>query len=204
MEVARRILERAAGKRNLIWDWNGTFLDDLDCVVRIINRHLLERDLPLVDIERHRALFGFPIIKYYERLGFDFSRESFQDLSHKFVEDFIVEARSLRLHPESLFVAREHRGQGGRQAVLSASDQMSLDELVSHYGVADIFDHVCGLQDREARCKIDRGRELLEMTGWKPSETLLIGDTSHDREVAEALGLEVFLVPFGHQTVHLV
>jgi len=51
----------------VIGDWNGTHFDDVDLVVEVALQH--------------QELFGFPVCGYYERVGFDLERESFEDLS---------------------------------------------------------------------------------------------------------------------------
>ena len=55
----------------VIWDFNGTILDDVDLVVRSVNGQLARRDLPSLTIERYRDIFGFPVADYYRRIGLD-------------------------------------------------------------------------------------------------------------------------------------
>ena len=58
---------------HLIWDFNGTILQDMDLGIRCTNTMLTERGLPVIpSVEAYREIFGFPIDEYYRRLGFDF------------------------------------------------------------------------------------------------------------------------------------
>ncbi len=59
----------------LIWDWNGTLLDDVtlcnDCLNQLLEAHGYPQRY---DRAGYRELFGFPIEDYYRCAGFDFSR----------------------------------------------------------------------------------------------------------------------------------
>jgi phosphoglycolate phosphatase len=62
--------------RHIVWDWNGTLLDDLDYSIGVMNTLLARRALPLLDRARYHALFDFPVRDYYYRLGFDQASDS--------------------------------------------------------------------------------------------------------------------------------
>ena len=49
----------------VVWDWNGTLLDDVELCMESINRLLREHRLPQLDHERYQRVFQFPIIEYY-------------------------------------------------------------------------------------------------------------------------------------------
>jgi len=76
-----------------------------------------------------------------------------------------------------------------------------LHAAIEHFGIADFFEAAYGLAHLEADSKISRGRELLTDHRIRPETTLLIGDTNHDAEVADALGISVVLVAQGHQDI---
>ena len=63
---------------HVIWDWNGTLLDDNWLCVEVMNTLLSSRNLPLLTLERYRDIFDFPVKNYYEKLGFNFKKESFE------------------------------------------------------------------------------------------------------------------------------
>ena len=68
----------------ILWDWNGTLLDDVELCVDALNRLLEKHAYPQrYDRDQYRAIFGFPIEEYYVRAGFDFSRHSFAMLAEE-------------------------------------------------------------------------------------------------------------------------
>ena len=63
--------------KHIVWDWNGTLLDDRWLCIEAINYVLKSRNMPLVSNKDYRNLFCFPVIEYYKKLGFDFTKEPF-------------------------------------------------------------------------------------------------------------------------------
>ena len=82
----------------ILWDWNGTLLDDVELCVDALNRLLAGFGYPQrYDHERYRAIFGFPIEEYYVRAGFDFTKHSFAELAEKYMEDETGELRDFKV-----------------------------------------------------------------------------------------------------------
>ncbi|NLH52247.1 MAG: HAD family hydrolase, partial [Bacteroidales bacterium] len=74
----------------IIWDWNGTLLNDVEYSIQTMNSLLSERGLDLIDYEKYRQWFEFPVIKYYQKLGFDFTRESFEEVGLEFMKRYFA------------------------------------------------------------------------------------------------------------------
>ena len=72
----------------IIWDWNGTILDDALVCKTIANIMLAERGIPtLPDMDAYRAVFGFPIKAYYEKMGYRFGPgdEPYESVADEFI-----------------------------------------------------------------------------------------------------------------------
>ena len=76
----------------------------------------------------------------------------------------------------------------------------ALESGIRHFGIYDHFSGLCGTDNIYAHGKIERGREWIKELGRNPEEVVLIGDTLHDFEVAEAIGAECILLAHGHHT----
>ena len=186
--------------RHIIWDWNGTLLDDIALCVEVNSAIMVDHGLPALTIERYQHLFGFPVEDYYERLGFDFGITPFRALADRYVADYNARALHAALHDGAVEALEAVKAQGKVQSILSAAQEVHVHEMIDHFGLRGHFHHIFGIPHRYASSKIDRGHELIAEAGVPPEETLLIGDTDHDHEVAEALGIDVLLVAAGHQS----
>ena len=56
--------------KNVVWDWNGTLLNDVKVGVNTLNDMLGRRGLPLLSVEDYKEKFGFPVIDFYDRVRY--------------------------------------------------------------------------------------------------------------------------------------
>lgn len=187
------------GKNTILWDWNGTLLDDAQICLDGINILLKNRGIPLLDMVRYREIFTFPVRDYYKAAGFDFEHEPFEVPA----EEFIVQYK--RLLPlaglfHDVYETLQHfRQLGYRQYIVSAMEQHALELSVSERGIRPFFEAVWGIENNLAYSKVHRARELIEKERIDPGMTIMIGDTLHDAEVAQKLGVDIFFITRGHQ-----
>lgn len=186
-------------KKAILWDWNGTLLDDTDICVSCMNRLLEKRELSLLDKNRYREIFTFPVKDYYEKVGFDFQKEAFEIPAMEFIRLYHVHLKEADLFPCVEEVLQTFKNRGFYQAVLSAMEHDSLVASLKDKGVYGFFDSVTGIDDHYAHSKLEMGRKLLSSLDFEPGEILFIGDSLHDLEVAGALGVDCILVANGHQ-----
>jgi len=185
--------------RHIIWDWNGTLNDDVRAAVNAVNLLLLERGLPSVDIARHRATFDFPVRDYYTALGFRLESEDWDLLARRFNEAFHADATS-RLFPGTVPTLTRLAEAGVAMSVLSACEQTQLDAALERSGIRHFLVAVSGLRHRSADSKIATARAHFALVGAEPAHTWIVGDTTHDKEVADAIGCRCLLVGAGYQT----
>lgn len=191
------MIDRISG---IIWDWNGTLLNDMQLCVRTMNELLEKRHLPLLTIDDYREVFSFPVRNYYEKIGFDFSREPFEIPAMEFITRYNEQMGGCSLHLDTLNVLRYFNSVGIKQFVLSAMRQEELESNLKLHGIRKYFEHVSGLNDHYAASKIDNGLRLIAALNLNPDELVLIGDTIHDFEVANELGCRCVLIANGHQS----
>ncbi len=184
----------------IIWDWNGTLLNDLDLCVSTINKLLRKRELPLLDRYSYKEAFSFPVIDYYRSIGFDFQKEDFRIPANEFITLYDTHVKNCPLHSSARKVLDHFKNNGARQFVLSAMKQTMLQQTLQHNGIFHYFEAVAGLKDHYAASKIDRGEQLIKENNIKKEDACIIGDTDHDFEVAKKLGIKCILVADGHQS----
>ena len=185
----------------VLWDWNGTLLNDMDVCIQSMNLMLNRRRLPTIDFETYRNVFTFPVIDYYRAVGIDPGREDFAALSREYHAYYREAAKSASLQPSANDALRLFRENGRRQILLSAGEARALKREVEERGLSDFFEDIIGAGDNQAHGKV--GSALAYFKN-KPlsSDTFLIGDTYHDYEAAAALGCRCLLVRNGHQNLH--
>ena len=184
--------------RHVVWDWNGTLLDDVEYCLELTNRLLIQRHLtPLGGLEEYRERFSFPVKAYYASLGI--GEKDFVEAAHIWMDAYMADEAVCPLQPGAEETVRETEEKGLSQIILSASKQSHLEsQLRSRPGIA------CpcyGIRDIYATEKQSLAQEVLPALGWTPESTVFVGDTLHDAEVAAALGCGCVLVANGHQSL---
>ena len=188
-------------KGTIFWDWNGTLMDDVEFTRSCLNWMLEVHGYPQrYDLAAYRQIFGFPIEEYYIRAGFDFSRHPYPMLAQRFMDHYNagVDRCPVSRHAADTLAALRRRG--WQQSVLSASRRDYLIEQVSARGLQDFFTELLGLADIYGKSKVQLGQTYLQHSRLDPASCVMIGDTQHDAEVAQALGTRCVLYTGGHQS----
>ncbi|MDA3860568.1 MAG: HAD family hydrolase [Melioribacteraceae bacterium] len=186
--------------KHVIWDWNGTLFNDVELCASIMNQLLEEVNLPKISIDEYRDVFTFPVIDYYKALGHDVGEENWQKISHQFINAYEENKYQFKIYSDAQMVLEHIKDLGISQSILSAYKQETLDELVAHFNLSKYFIKLVGLDNIFAASKLDNGIKWMKELGFAKGEVLLVGDTLHDCEVAEAIGADSVLLSLGHQS----
>jgi len=186
--------------KHIIWDWNGTMLDDRWLTIAAMNIVLARRNMAELTEDRYLQLFTFPVIEYYRRLGFDFDKEPFSVSGSEFINEYNARAFEPQLHDGIIDLIAELNENGVSHSILSASSQKILNKLAKHHNINHYFIAVLGQDNHYAYGKIETGKMWINKLDIAPKNTLFIGDTEHDLEVANAIGSHCALLSWGHSS----
>ena len=187
-------------KLSIVWDWNGTIVNDASVFIKIMNDFLSERNLPPITLKQYRSAFVFPVKNYYTKLGFDFSEESFESLSLVFIEKYKKAMFTPPLVKDIKNLLSWLCKRQISQYIVSAQEHSLLTRAVEYYRVGLFFKEVKGINNYQATSKVSIAKELYSASLKQKKEIVLIGDTEHDAEVAKELNINCFLVSYGHCT----
>ena len=182
----------------VIWDFNGTLVDDAMLGIVSANRMLEARGLAVISgIEEYRERFFFPVEEYYRSLGFDFEKEPYKDLAAEWFGAYLAGEPTLMPMEEAAEALETVRSAGMRQIILSASESSLLRRQLDRFGFTDYFDEVIGGDNFLAGGKAETARARM---GENNHRCAMIGDTSHDFETAVAIGATPYLYCGGHES----
>ncbi len=184
----------------IVWDWNGTIIDDVHVCVDIMNELLTEHGLPTIGLKSYRRVFDFPVKEYYRKLGFNFEEVPFEVVGQEFINRYNTRLSGVSLQPGASELMEDLRSAGKMQILVSARNHDALIRDVRDFGLDRYFDEIIGLDNDLARGKKHLVEEFFRVKGIDPKQTLFIGDTVHDCDIAKQLGAHVFLVSNGHHS----
>ena len=186
--------------KHIIWDWNGTLLDDAQACVDAINILLKDHQLSPITRMQYLEVFDFPVRNYYIKLGFDFSKVDWTELALEYHRTYAITSATTRLRKGTRTALTTLRAKGLGMSILSACELKILKRMIRERNILSYFDHIYGLDDLYASSKVDLGHALFSNTGLTKKGALLIGDTTHDYEVAKAMGIPCLMMAGGHQS----
>lgn len=188
--------------KTLIWDFNGTIIDDVDLCLNIENRMLAKRNLPNpVSLKDYKDMFCFPVIDYYYKVGYTFEDETYDEVSVEFNRMYDDEFDTCTLNKGFTEKIREAVGKGYRNVILSASRHDALIDQCRRLNIEQYFEEILGIDNMLAGSKIGMARRWMENSNVRPEDCKFIGDTIHDMETAEALNINDYvLIAAGHQS----
>ena len=186
----------------VLWDWNGTLLDDTQAALDTLNIMLVKRGAKPIAMDFYRDHFAFPCRPFYERIGMPVSDAEWDDLAREY--HAIYSRQEVRLNAEAIAALERVKAAGVRQSIISALRQDLLDQVTRALGVVPYMESVYGTDNLDGASKLDRALELLNrlVATAEGGEAMLphvvmIGDALHDKEVADALGVKCVLCAQG-------
>ncbi|MCC8173203.1 MAG: HAD family hydrolase [Odoribacter sp.] len=186
--------------KNIVWDWNGTLVNDIQKNHTTLNNMLKRRGLKEFTIEEYKQHFTFPVENFYKLANFDFQKESMHEISLDFVNTYDSLDIPTPLTQNAYEILNTLHTAGYKLYILSALRQDFLHQMLKEFGIAHFFSTACGSDNIYATSKIARGQKMVNECGINPAETLMIGDTVHDAEVAHSLGFDCILYTGGHNS----
>lgn len=183
-------------RTHLVWDWNGTLLNDLSLVVACTNAAFTSVGGPTVTEDEHRVRFRRPVAEYYaDVLGRAVDAEQFGQLDRIFHDAYRSGLTTCELAADARTAMRAWPGD---QSLLSMWFHDELVPTVHRFGLTGHFRRVDGLRgtvggDRKAE---SLQKHLAEL-GVDGGSVVLIGDSIDDADAATAVGARAVLYTGG-------
>ncbi len=182
----------------IIWDWNGTLLNDIGASLASVNDMLAQRGREPIDIDYYKECIGVPIIRFYEKV-FDMEKEDYNVIIKQYNEGYLYHLKDIGLTDGAVEALEYFKNNGVKQVIVSSSNNEQLCMNAQKYGVFEYFDAILGAGDYFAGSKIERAEAYLYENKAQKEEILVIGDLEHDAEMADTLGADCILLTSGHE-----
>lgn len=182
----------------IIWDWNGTLLNDIGASLASVNDMLTQRGREPIDIDYYKECIGVPIIRFYEKV-FDMEKEDYSIIIKQYNEGYLYHLKDIGLTDGAIEALEHFKNNGVNQIIVSSSNNEQLCMNAKKYGVYRYFDAILGAGDYFAGSKIERAEAYLCEKKAQKGEVLVIGDLEHDAEMANTLGADCILLTSGHE-----
>lgn len=184
----------------VVWDWNGTLLNDLSASLNSVNDMLDMRGMEHISTDFYKECICTPIKGFYDRV-FDMDNEDYSVIIKQYNEGYLNHLDSCSLTDGATDALEHFRSCGTRQIIVSSSNNSQLVANAEKYGVTQYFDAILGAGDYFAGSKIERAADYLAKNNPENGRILVVGDLAHDAEMAKKLGADCVLLTSGHEHI---
>ncbi|MEU6934705.1 HAD hydrolase-like protein [Streptomyces sp. NPDC046385] len=186
--------------KHLVWDWNGTLLDDIGAVIGATNAAFAELGLDQITLEQYRELYTVPVPKFYERLmGRLPTDDEWVVMDGAFHRHYWQRAENCGLTAGAAELLAQRQASGFTQSLLSLAPHEELIPLVRRHGIAERFLRVDGRPDPSSKDGKSGHmvRHLAALEGVPAERVVVIGDAADDAVAALYVGARAVLYTGG-------
>lgn len=192
-------MQERAQIAHVIWDWNGTLINDSHYSWQVFCSVSRWAGVPELSFDRFQRVYQHPVEEMYRAAGFRITPESFEEIAAFWHDEYTARVHELSLFTDTQEAITIAKSRGITQHIVSALPHTILTANVARQNIATEFASVTGLSDLSGRSKVANAQALVASLEHDPKEILVIGDSSHDAEVALSLGAQCVLVSCGYE-----
>jgi len=187
--------------RLLVFDWDGTLMDSIGTIVACMDATVAELGLPPLPEGAIRATIGLGLRETMDELYPDGGDELFRRVVDAYRRRWLGGfAAGQGLFPGARETLERLADEGYWLAVATGKGRMGLDYDFERTGVAGLFLATRTVSESPAKPSPAMVHEILDELGVRADEALVIGDTTHDLDMAAAAGIPAVGVTSGSST----
>lgn len=183
----------------VVWDWNGTIIDDIQASLLSVNDMLIRRDLPIINLQQYHSYLDTPIYKFYEHI-FNLDEIPFDVIQKEFNEGYNKHIKVNPLNTGATDIMKLLKNNGVKQLIVSSSHQCIVETGAEKLGVSRFMECISGSNDNFVGSKVERAISVISKITQDYSQVVVIGDTLHDCQLANEIGADCILLSTGHQS----
>ena len=189
--------------KSIIWDWNGTIINDTPVALEATNSLLQRFGYPVISLEYYRENVDTPIVRFYSKI-FDLSKHDVKMIDDEWGLLYDRLSDKIELNAGVKDMLRSFADSRLDQIILSAFKTIEITKYAHRFSIEHYFTDILGTENIVMESKTVRGKRYMQEHGFVPEKTLYIGDTVHDYETARNLDIDCILFSGGQQSPKLL
>ena len=181
----------------IVFDWDGTLFDSTALIARCIQCACADLDLPVPDTEQAAYVIGLGLHDALQHVVPGLPRERYPELGLRYRHHYFARQHELVLFPGTLDMLRVLKARRHGLAVATGKSRRGLDEALQTVSLQGLFDATRTADETAGKPHPLMLQELMRELGSEPARTLMIGDTTHDLQLAANAGTASIGVSFG-------
>ncbi|MBK1678857.1 HAD family hydrolase [Rhodocyclus tenuis] len=181
----------------LVFDWDGTLLDSAAAIVTSIQAACRDLDLPVPPEQRARHVIGLGLHDALRYAAPDLPEESYPKIVERYRFHYLSRDHELELFPGAAALVAELSEAGFTLAVATGKSRQGLERALCASGLGRFFAATRCADECHSKPHPQMLEELMDELSVAPGRTLMIGDTTHDLQMAINAGVGSLAVTHG-------
>lgn len=181
----------------LVFDWDGTLMDSAAAIVEAIQSACRDLDLPLPSDEQARHVIGLGLSDAMRHAVPHLPEASYPLMVERYRHHYLSRDHELRLFDGVSTLIPELLEAGHLLAVATGKSRLGLNRALQVSGLEPLFHDSRCADECFSKPHPQMLEELMSAFGVAPSRTLMIGDTTHDLNMASNAGVASLAVDYG-------
>jgi phosphoglycolate phosphatase len=181
----------------VVFDWDGTLFDSTALIVQSIQAACRDVGADVPDDRRAAFVIGLGLRAAMEHAAPGLAPERYPLLAERYRHHYAARQKALTLFPGVLDMLHALRRRNHWLAVATGKSRSGLDEALASAELQGVFDGTRTADETQSKPHPQMLLELMREFGTEPERTLMIGDTTHDLELAANAGTPCVAVGYG-------
>lgn len=181
----------------IVFDWDGTLMDSAAMIVASVQAAARDLGLEPPDEARARHIIGLGLGEALRYALPDLPEAHYPELVARYRHHYLSRDHELTLFAGAAELVRELASRGHRLGVATGKSRTGLDRALAHSGLGDCFHATRCADECHSKPHPQMLLELMNAFGVTPERTLMIGDTTHDLQMARNAGAGAVAVSYG-------
>ncbi len=181
----------------IAFDWDGTLFDSTALIVKCIQAAVRDVGGTVPSDQDAAYVIGLGLMQALAHAAPDVPRERYAQLGERYQHHYVREQNRISFFEGVLPMLESLRERGHLLAVATGKSRRGLDEALHSVELQGRFDGSRTADETAGKPHPLMLRELMAEFGTSPERTLMIGDTTHDLQMALNAGCASLGVSYG-------
>jgi phosphoglycolate phosphatase len=181
----------------IVFDWDGTLIDSAADIVECIQEAARDLRLPVPARETASHVIGLGLHDSLRTAVPTLPEDQYREFAEAYRRHFLARQGAMALFPGIRELLQDLHAAGYRLAVATGKSRRGLDHALESTALRRYFAASRCADETNPKPHPAMLLELMEQLAIAPGQALMIGDTSHDLEMAHSAGVDAVAVAYG-------
>jgi phosphoglycolate phosphatase len=201
VEIAATVIRPPASRPRqfdlIAFDWDGTLFDSTALIARCIQAACADVGVAVPSLKDASYVIGLGLGEALQHAAPDLPRECYRELAERYRQHYFAKQHEVLLFGGTLAMLQALKARNHVLAVATGKSRRGLDEALGSFDLKGLFDGTRTADETASKPDPMMLLELMAEFGVKPERTLMIGDTTHDLQLAANAGAASIGVSYG-------